>query len=276
MNVIDGACVIVTGGSSGIGLATAKAFARRGAHVGIVARDLTRLEAAEEAIRHVAKTSDQRFASASADLSQWHEAKAAVERLVAEGFEPDVLVNCAGVIIPGEFTQLTPEEFDRNMLHGFDSVVNPCRAVAPGMVQRGRGHIVNVSSGAGYLGFYGYTGYSSAKFAVMGFTEALRFEMKPQDVRVSVVCPPDTDTPGLAYEKTLRPPETEKSAGKVKPIPPESVAEAIIKGVEKNRYYIIPGFTSRLAFRLKGLWPELWLWIVDNDVRKSRRERGLE
>jgi 3-dehydrosphinganine reductase len=276
MNVIDGACVIVTGGSSGIGLATAKAFARRGAHVGIVARDLTRLEAAKEAIRHVAKTSDQRFASASADLSQWHEAKAAVERLVAEGFEPDVLVNCAGVIIPGEFTQLTPEEFDRNMLHGFDSVVNPCRAVAPGMVQRGRGHIVNVSSGAGYLGFYGYTGYSSAKFAVMGFTEALRFEMKPQDVRVSVVCPPDTDTPGLAYEKTLRPPETEKSAGKVKPIPPESVAEAIIKGVEKNRYYIIPGFTSRLAFRLKGLWPELWLWIVDNDVRKSRRERGLE
>jgi 3-dehydrosphinganine reductase len=276
MNAIDGKCVIVTGGSSGIGLATAKAFAARGAHVAIVARDLTRLEAAEEAIRHVAKTSDQRFAWASADLSDWHEAKAVIEKLAADGFEPDVLVNSTGVIIPGEFTQMTPDEFDRNLLHGFDSVVNPCRAVAPRMVARGSGHIVNVSSAGGFMSVYGYTGYSAAKFAVMGFTEALRFEMKPQGVRVSVVCPPDTDTPGLAHEKTLRPPETEKSASITRPIPPEFVAETIIKGVEKNRYYIIPGFPSRFAFRLKGLWPEIWFWIVDNDVKKSRRERGLE
>ena len=186
-----------------------------------------------------------------------------------------MLVNSAGVIIPGEFTAMSPEDFDRNVMHGFDSVVNPCRFVAPRMVERGSGHIVNMSSGAGFMSLYGYTGYSSAKFAVRGFTEALRFEMKPHNVRVSVVFPPDTDTPGLAYEKTLRPPETEKSASIVKPIPPQSVAEAIIKGVEKNKFYIFPDFASRLAFRLMGLWPELWFWKVDRDIRKSRRERGL-
>jgi len=274
--VFVGKNVIVTGGSSGIGLATAKALAGRGANVAIVARDLTRLEAAEEAIRHVAKTNDQRFAWASADLSDWHEAKAAIDHLISDGFEPDVLVNSAGVIIPGEFTDMSPEEFDRNIMHGFDSVVNPCRAVAPMMVERKRGHIVNVSSAGGFMSLYGYTGYSSAKFAVMGFTEALRFEMRPHGVRVSVVCPPDTDTPGLAHEKTLRPPETEKSASITRPIPSEFVAETIIKGVEKNKYYIIPGFPSRLALRLKGLWPELWFRIVDGDIRKSRRERGLD
>ena len=225
---------------------------------------------------HTRASQQQRVGIASADLSDWEQASVALRGLMTSGFEPDILVNSAGVIIPGEFTQMAPEEFDRNIMHGFDSVVNPCRAVAPRMVERKRGHIVNVSSAGGFMSLYGYTGYSSAKFAVMGFTEALRFEMKPHGVRVSVVCPPDTDTPGLAHEKTLRPPETEKSASITKPIAPEFVAETIVKGVEKNKYYIIPGFPSRLALRLKGLWPELWFWMVDGDIRKSRRERGLD
>lgn len=273
--MFEGSKVIVTGGSSGIGLATAKAFARRGAHVGIVGRNEDKLASARAAVEQERATDAQRVATASADLSDLAQAKVALGSLIDAGLDPDVLVNSAGVIIPGEFTVMAPEQFDRNLACGFDSVVNPCRVVAPRMVERGRGHIVNVSSVAGYLGIYGYTGYAAAKYAVMGFTEALRFEMKPHGVRVSVVCPPDTDTPALAYEKTLRPPETDKIAGNIKAVPPEPVAEAILRGVEKNKYYIIPDFTSRFYFRLKGLWPELFFWIVDGDIKKSRRERGL-
>ena len=141
------------------------------------------------------------------------------------------------------------------------------------MIERGSGHIVNVSSVAGFLGVYGYTSYAAAKYAVMGFTEALRFEMKPHGVAVSVVCPPDTNTPALERERQLRPPETDAIAGTIKPIQSERVAEAILTGVDRGKYYIIPGFESRIFFRLKGLLPEVFFRIVDKDVRKVRSGR---
>lgn len=266
--------VVVTGGSSGIGLATAEAFAARGAHVGIVARDERKLSAAIARLESARTSASQRVASASADLSDEAATRQAFSALSDAGIEPDILVNSAGVIIPGEFVSMTAEQFSANLDCGFWSVVNPCRAVAPGMVSRGRGHIVNVSSVAGYLGIYGYTGYSAAKFATMGFTEALRFEMKPHGVSVHVVCPPDTDTPALAHEKTLRPRETDVVAGNIKAIPPAKVADAIVRGVEKGEYYIIPDALSSFYFRLKGVWPELFFGIVDGDVKKARSGRA--
>jgi len=267
-------CVIITGGSSGIGLATAKAFASRGADIAILARDSAKLEDAVAQIRSVASTADIRVAQRSANLSDLASTQEAFDDLAREGFVADVLVNSAGVIYPGEFVNMPFEHFEVNLSCGFWSVVNPCRAVAPAMVARGAGHIVNVSSVAGYLGIYGYTGYSAAKYAVMGFTEALRFEMKPAGVRVSVVCPPDTKTPALEFEHTLRPHETDVIAGGIKPIAAEKVADAIVKAVERGRYLVIPDALSAFYFRLKGLLPELFYAIVDGDVRKARAQRA--
>ncbi len=267
-------CAVVTGGSSGIGLACAEALARRGYDVAIVARDAGRLEAAAEAIRAVASDSAQRVVWKSADLCSFDRTEAVFAELSAEGFAPDVLVNSAGVIIPGEFVTMPLDDFEANMSSGFWSVVHPCRAVVSRMVERGSGHIINVSSGAGFLAYYGYTSYAAAKYAVMGFTEALRCEMKPEGVRVSVVCPPDTETPGLAYEHTLRPHETHVISGKVKPIPADQVARGVMKAIDRGRYLVIPDATLALYFRLKGLLPELFYAIVDSDVKKARKQRG--
>jgi len=263
--------VIVTGGSSGIGLATAKICAARGYDVAIVGRSADKLAAAAVELNALATASGQRILTRSADLSVFEQASEAIDSLVADGFGPDILVNSAGVIVPGEFATMPLESFESNMSCGYWSVVYPCRAAVPHMLKRGRGHIVNVSSVAGYLGIYGYTGYSSAKFAIMGFTEALRFEMKPAGISVHVVCPPDTDTPALAYEHTLRPRETDVIAGNIKPISAEKVAEAIVRGVERGKYLIIPDALSAFYFRLKGLLPEVFFAIVDGDIKKARK-----
>jgi 3-dehydrosphinganine reductase len=265
--------VIVTGGSSGIGLAAATTFARQGANVAIIARDPGKLAGALEQLEQLATTPGQRVGAHSADLSGFESTQAAFDSLEAQGFVPDVLVNSAGVIYPGEFVSMPLEDFEVNLSSGFWSVVYPCKVAAPGMVARGKGHIINVSSVAGYLGIYGYTGYSASKFAVMGFTEALRFEMKPAGVLVSVVCPPDTETPALAHEHTLRPHETNVIAGNIKPVPAQKVGEAIVRAVGSSRYYVIPDALSAFYFRLKGLLPEVFFAIVDGDVRKARAQR---
>jgi 3-dehydrosphinganine reductase len=220
-------------------------------------------------IRDAVASSAQRIAFRSTDLSDLAATESTFRELAAEGFVPDVLVNSAGVIYPGEFVNMPFEHFEVNIDCGFWSVVNPCRAVAPGMVERGSGHIVNVSSGAGFLGLYGYTGYSASKFAVMGFTEALRFEMKPVGVRVSVVCPPDTKTPALDVEHSLRPHATHVIAGNVKPISAEQVAAAIVKAVDRGQYLVIPDALLAFYFRLKGLLPEVFYAVVESDVRKA-------
>ena len=263
---------VVAGGSSGIGLATAQAYVAKGCDVAIIGRSADKLSAAVERLRADA-TTGQRVTSRRADLADFEAAREAIDSLAADGFVPDVLVNSAGVIVPGEFATMPLVNFESNIDNGYWSVVYPCRAAVPHMLARGSGHIVNVSSVAGYLGIYGYTGYSSAKFAIMGFTEALRFELKPEGIAVHVVCPPDTDTPALAYEHTLRPVETDVIAGNIKPIPAEKVADAIVRGVEGGKYYIIPDATSALYFRLKGIWPELFFRIVDGDVKKARASK---
>jgi 3-dehydrosphinganine reductase len=266
--------VIITGGSSGIGLATARLYAARGYNVAIIGRSADKLATAQAELLGIAKAEGQRVAIRRADCADFAQATAAIDSLVADGLAPDILVNSAGVIIPGEFATMPLENFESNLTNGYWSVIYPCRAAVPHMLARGSGDIVNVSSVAGYLGIYGYTGYSSAKFAVMGFTEALRFEMKPAGITVHVVCPPDTDTPALAHEHTLRPPETDVIAGNIKPIPAEKVAAAIVRGVDRGKYLIIPDALSAFYFRLKGLLPELFFAIVDGDVAKSRRSRA--
>lgn len=266
--------VAVTGGSSGIGLACAIEFARSGYDVALIARDVEKLKQAREQVFNARSDSSGVVLCKSADLSDPAACDHAFEDLAAQGFDVDVLVNSAGLINPGEFIRMSREQFSDNLDYGFWTVVHPCRSVAPRMVERGFGHIVNVSSVAGFLGIYGYTGYSAAKFATMGFTEALRCEMAPEGVRVSIVCPPDTDTPALARERSLRPHETDVIAGNLKAVEPAVIARAVIKGVEKNRYLIIPGALSKFYFRLKGILPELAFAIIDSDVRKARRSKG--
>jgi 3-dehydrosphinganine reductase len=267
--------VVVVGGSSGIGFATAEAFAARGADVTIVARDRVRLEASCEAIAERRRDGRQQVHWVSGDVSGPGSAAAAMDEAAEGGLRPvDVLVNCAGAIIPGYFESMPVENFE-DCMDSWRGCVHASRAVAPSMIERRAGHIVNVSSVAGFMGIFGYTAYSSAKYAIMGLSEALRSELRPYGIGVSVVCPPDTDTPGLAFEKSLRPPETDRVAGNIAAVPPAVVAEALVRGVERGTYLIVPGALSKFYRVLKAnaLW--LFFLITDGDVKAARKARGV-
>jgi len=158
----------------------------------------------------------------------------------------------------------------------FFGTLHPTKAVLPAMMERRSGHIVNFSSMAGYLAVFGYTAYSAAKFAVRGFSDALRQEMKPHGIRVAVVFPPDTDTPQLHYENQFKPPETHDIAGAARALTADQVAQAVVRGIERRRDYILPGFEARLSFLLCEGLGGLFRKYFDRVVAKTRSMQSQE
>lgn len=244
----------------------ARAFAAQGARVTMIARDPVRLEQAAAAVREAAGSGDQRVLALPADVADEPAVRAAVERVHTELGCIDVLVNCAGIYVPQAFLDMEPDLFRAHVEVDLMGVANVTRAVAPGMVERGSGAIINVSSMAGFVGVYGYSAYSAAKYGVMGFSEVLRSELKPHGVRVSVVCPPDVDTPGFAAERAIRPPETAKVAGNAKVVSADEIARVILKAAAGTKHLWIPGASNAMLYRLKGVWPELFFWVFDRQI----------
>jgi 3-dehydrosphinganine reductase len=267
---LDGAHAIVTGGSSGIGLETARQLAARGAAVSLIARGPERLEQAAGELRRSGAT----VRTEAVDVSNQRALEAALGRLTADGGPCDVLVTSAGLARPGHFLELADEIFRQMIEVDYFGTLYAVRAVAPSMVERGRGHIVTVSSAAGLIGIYGYSAYGPAKFAVRGLAESLRAEMGPHGVHVSCVCPPDVDTPQLADENQYKPDETRAVSGTAKAITADAVARAILSGIDKQKFWICPDPSTKALSRLGSLLFPLLNRDFDRKVAKVRRRAG--
>jgi 3-dehydrosphinganine reductase len=244
---------LITGGSSGIGLATAKQLAQLGCHVWLAARREELLESAVKELEAVRVSPEQHFGYSPADLSDSVQAIEVVRQVTDSVGAPHLLVNSAGIVEPGVFTDLRLEDFHRQMEVNFYATLYMVKAVLPGMLEHQTGCIVNVASGAAIAGVFGYTAYSASKFAVRGFSEALRMELKPHGIHVMLVYPPDTDTPQLAYDNLHKPPETKILSAVAKVRSPEAVARDILKGIQRRRMSVTSGFDSKLLIRIVGL-----------------------
>jgi 3-dehydrosphinganine reductase len=143
------------------------------------------------------------------------------------------------------------------------------------MMAARKGHIANVSSMMGYFGIMGYAAYAPTKFAIVGLTEVLRNELKPYNIHLSVLFPPDTDTPGFEVENRTKPEECALISGNVKLQSAQEVAEAFVKGIIQKRYAILPG-EAGLVWRLNRYFPWLLRWITDRQHRRARRKLGKE
>lgn len=267
MKKFNNKLIYITGGSSGIGMAVAKEFVKFGASVLLIARNINKLEAARESLLNEKnQNKNNRIEICSLDIGNNNEVKKTLSKQLESYGKPDILINCAGIAYPEYFEKISFEKYEKTISTNLTGTWNVLSVLVP-LMEKGS-HIVNVSSLGGFIGVFGFTAYSASKFAVIGLSEALRGELKPKGIRVSVLCPPDTDTPGMVEENKTKPDETLAISGNVKLVSAENVAKALIKGIKTNKFMIVPGIMGKLSFLIKRFFPSLIFAIMDRDVRK--------
>ncbi|HEV2659661.1 MAG TPA: SDR family oxidoreductase [Ktedonobacteraceae bacterium] len=182
---LTGQVALITGASSGIGRAIARAFLQEGADLVVVARRSERLEAlAEEA-----QESGRRCAIVVGDVREEETAVRAVQAALQEFGQLNILVNNAGRATYGNLVETGADDYDSMMDTNMRSTFVFTRHVVPVLLAKGKGSIITIASIAGVMGFAGEAVYCATKFAQVGFTQALDRELRPHGIKVGVVCP---------------------------------------------------------------------------------------
>jgi 3-dehydrosphinganine reductase len=259
--------IIITGGSSGIGLALVKELVNLEANIWMIARDEEKILAAIQNIND----QNQKINYFLADVQNFSDIKILADKLSQKNIRIDGLINSAGVTHPEEFESIQMDKIRWLMDVNYFGTVNCIMAVLPLMTSGS--FIVNISSMAGVIGLYGYSAYGASKFAVRGFTDVLRSELKPKNIHVSIVFPPDTDTPQLEYENKFKPEITKIISGSATTVlSAEKVAHEIVTGIKNKNYMIIPGTESKVLYHLNNLLGPLTYKIMDLMVSRAMKQ----
>lgn len=269
MSFYENKLALITGGSSGIGLALAKGIAAQGGNVAILARHQEQLEIAEREIQAARINPHLKVHAIIADITQADKLAAILARFKAEIGIPDIVINSAGVAHPGKFTSLDPEIFHWMMDVNYFGTVNVLKELLPEIQQRHSGNIVNISSIAGFIGVYGYSAYGASKYAIRGLSDVLRSELKPYGIKVSVVFPPDTQTPQLEYESKIKPFITREVGGSANLMTAEEVAAETLKKISRGKYIILPGSEGKLLFSAQNLLGRGFYPVIDMIINSA-------
>ena len=255
LNMTTSGWALITGGSTGIGRELASLCAADGHDVVLVARNAARLEQAAGEVRAACGV---RAVALPMDLAE----PGAPERLHAEteerGMSVDILINNAGFGMSGRFLEV-PLRVQRAMIGlNLAALADLCHLYLPAMLERGRGRILNVGSGAGYVPGLGFTNYASTKAFVLHLTEGLAGELAGTGVTVSVLCPGPVDTPFLGTAGI----EGFSGIRRLALADPRRVALAGYRGALRGKVVINPGFFPRLVPLVPRLLPRFvvrWL-----------------
>jgi short-subunit dehydrogenase len=235
---LSGKLVLVTGGARGIGKSTAAKLTAEGARVLIADRD-----------GDVARETAKELALAGAydlDVSDAPAFKALVEEIEAKRGPIEVLINNAGIMTLGRFSEQPARNDERMVAVNLFGVINGTRAVLPRMEKRQRGHIVNVASQAGKIGTPAAAVYAATKHAVCGLTESLRLEYRNSGIRFTYVLPAPVKTDLFVGAKELKWPPV---------VQPEEVADAILDGIVRGKLEVYVPKIGKLLSILPGILP---------------------
>jgi 3-dehydrosphinganine reductase len=265
--------IVITGGSSGIGLFTAIEFARLDARIFLLARSEAKLVEAARRIRQQTQ-GDVSVNVFPCDVGSRPDVEKIIHKIGREHGGIHTLINNAGMVVSDLFERLTSEELEQVMRVNYWGAVYALKAAWPYLQKARQGHIGFVASVAGYLGLIGYSAYAPSKFAMTGLAECLRREAADCGIGTTIVFPPDTDTPMLQYEREHTIPESRALSRHARVMRPEEVARQFVHGIQRGKFEVICNRESRMARVVRVLFPRIYFHIVDDIVAKDRRTRG--
>ncbi len=270
---LRGGVAVVTGAASGIGAALAGTLAGRGCNLALADVNAAGLrETAARARSRGVHVSEHRLDVADADA-----VAAFPDAVLAEHGRVSVLVNNAGVALGGRFEQVSPEDFEWLFSINFWGVVRMTRAFLPLLRREGAAQIVNLSSIFGIVAPPGQVAYAASKFAVRGFSEALRHELEDSPIGVTVVHPGGVRTAvatsarhgGMTDAEVA---EAAKAAEKLLRLPPEAAAERITRGIERREKRVLVGRDAQQLALVQRLFPVGYWPVVARSIdRRMRR-----
>ena len=274
-----GQVAVVTGAASGIGAALARALAARHCHLALVDRQAGAVQSLADALAH----SGVRISQHVCDLRQPQAPALLAEQVMQVHPGVHLLINNAGVASIGPFAQQSAAEFDALWAVNFAAVVGLTRAFLPHLLSQPRAHIVNLSSVFGLVAPPGQAAYAASKFAVRGFSHALREELRASPVRVMVVHPGGVDTAiaqqalagGVSAEQAGR---ERRRFERLPKMSAQAAAAGILRGIERGQARLVLGWDARLLDLLQRCLPQahapLLSWLMRWDERGARGGRG--
>lgn len=238
---------VVTGASSGIGLEIARELHRRGHQVVLVARSADKLA-------ELAADLGDGAHPLPADLADRAQRAELLDRIGRLGLTPDVLVNNAGLSTLGPVAQSDPDAEVHMVEVDVVAVVDLCSRFLPGMVERGRGALLNVASTAAFQPLPGQAGYGAGKAFVLSYTQSLAAELRGTGVSATTLCPGPVDT-GFGEAAGFAREDAENALPSFMWVSPEGVAKAAVDGLAHGRLVVIPGVANRIAAQLAQMTP---------------------
>lgn len=261
--------IYIIGGSCGIGFSTACELVNRDAHITILARREDVLKNAVEKIKTLSPNAN--IQHQTIDVTDESITQQQLNALIDSTGAPDIVIHCAGAAYPNYFEHISAEQFEQTLRLNIMGPRNVAAAVLPHFKSQGHGHLIFTSSIAGFVSTFGYTDYCASKFGLVGFAGALRQEVEPLNICISVLYPPDTETEGFATEEQTKPPETRAVSAANTLVQPEVVARALVKQLPKQRFHIFPLWEGYFTSLLQRLCPWLVHGFMMRTIRKTQK-----
>ncbi len=273
LNPFKGKNIFITGGSKGIGLGMARELGALGANLAIIARDKEALQAAKERIEEKGKGS--RVLAYACDVTDSDTLKDYIHMARYELGSIDGVIANSGYCHPGNFHELEIDDIDAQIDTNFRGVVHTVRHAIPYLLENDAGGFIAItSSPAGHAGVFGLGAYGPTKAAISNLAEVLRHEYRDRNIRVHLLLPPATDTPGRRKEVRLYPPETKAILEGGALLGADYVAKKFVDGIANQKKTIAAGGGTRFLLLAHRYFPAIWEWYARHKMRVARKRLG--